>query len=215
MKAKLFFIFLLFSIAVLTAQIEGPSSLRIDSKSSLNTDKYSLSNFDSKIESSSLYNLPEELEEYSRRNNTAFNMTGDDGFIKPNTEMTPKWFKKIEGDPMSESETDDAYLGDFNSNGEFVNLIYRDHGIVDGDVIRIFINDNIIASRVLLNGDFQGAKINLIKGFNKIVVQALSVGEVAPNTAEFHLYDDQGKLITGNGWNLSVGKKATMVVVKN
>ncbi len=211
MTFKIVQIILVLTGGVLTAQIEGSTTLRIDNESDLSSNKYSLSNTDSKTDSK-LYNLPKELKEYSRRNNTTFDMTGEDGFLKPKTDITPKWFEKI-GDNSSES-TGDEYFGDFKSNGKFVQLIYRDHGEVDGDIVRVFINDDIIGARILLSGGFKTTKINLIKGFNRIDILALNEGAASPNTAEFHLYDDQGNVITANAWNLATGKRATMIIFK-
>ncbi len=194
------------------AQVETSNSLRIDSKSELTTSKYSISKGLSGTSTSSLYSRPKELEEYGRRSRP-FSMTGDDGFFKPTYEVTPKWFTKDK--EIKEEFKSDQYFGDFKSDGKFVQLVYRDHEYVDGDIVRIFINEDVIGARVFLTATFQGIRINLNKGFNKIDIQALNQGESGPNTAEFQLYDDQGNLITGNEWNLATGVKATMIVVKD
>ncbi|AXT59715.1 hypothetical protein D1816_04870 [Aquimarina sp. AD10] len=198
----------------MNGQVETGSSIKIDRESDLKASKFDLSTgletpkSDSKI---TLYSLPKELSEYGRPKRP-FNMNGDDGFFKPNTEITPKWFKKDKA--IKDEFKSDQYLGDFKSSGKFVHLVYRDHEHVDGDQVRIFINDDVIRSKIYLSSAFQGIKINLTKGFNKIDIQALNQGESGPNTAEFQLYDDQGVLITGNEWNLTTGVKATMIVVK-
>ncbi len=210
-----FFLFLLIIIhCQISAQIESTSTLRIDSESDFNTDKYSLSKGLSTPDSNNnftLYTPPKGLEDYAR-NKKPFSMTGDDGFFDPETEATPKWFKKDK--EVKEEYKSDQYLGDFKSGGKFVRLMFRDHQFVDGDMVRIFVNDDVIASNVYLSGAFQGLKIDLLKGFNKIDIQALNQGESGPNTAEFHLFDDQGNLLTGNEWNLTTGVKATLIVVK-
>ncbi|WP_298238231.1 hypothetical protein [uncultured Algibacter sp.] len=110
--------------------------------------------------------------------------------------------------------TTDQYFGDFRSNAEFVNVIYRDHGFTDGDVIQVRVNDDIIHARVYLTSGFKGFKLNLQKGFNKIDFLALNQGESGPNTAEFKVVDDQGMLVSHNQWNLATGVKATVIVVK-
>ncbi len=212
MKFRIFQSILLFAVGILSAQIENSSSLRIDSESDLNSDKYSISNSDVTT-NSKLYNLPEGLEEYNRRNKKAFDMTGENGLLTFEKDIKPKWFEKTEDD--ASKTTGDEYFGDFKSNGKFVHLVYRDHGQVDGDIVRVFINEDIIGSRVVLTGGFKKTKINLIKGFNRIDILALNEGAASPNTAEFHLYDDQGNLLTLNAWNLSTGSKATMIVVKD
>ncbi len=214
MKANFCIVFLLCMGMVMHAQIENSTSLRIDSKSDLNTNKYSLSkgvtpNFNS---DSSLYKSPETLSEYARSKPT-FDMTGNDGFFKPKTDPVPKWFKK--DNEIKDEYRSDQYLGDFKSNGEFVRLMYRDHQFVDGDVVRIYLNDAVIVSKIFLSGDFKGISVDLAKGFNKIDIQALNQGESGPNTAEFQLYDDKGNLLTSSEWNLTTGVKATLIVVKD
>lgn len=145
-------------------------------------------------------------------NKKPFDMTGDNGLLAPETkDYTPKAFRE---DEIKDEYKVDQYFGDFKSNGKFVHLLYRDHGEVDGDMVRIFINEDIIRSSIYLGGSFKGFKINLIKGFNQIDIQALNQGSSGPNTAEFQLYDDSGRLLTSNVWNLLTGVKATVIVVK-
>ncbi len=158
-----------------------------------------------------LHDSSKKLGEYDR-NEPNFNMKGNTGFFEPEIEKTPKWFTKDK--EIKEAYKSDQYFGDFKSKGEFVRLLYRDHEYVDGDVVRIYLNDTMIVSKVFLGGDFKGIGIDLIKGFNKIDIEALNQGESGPNTAEFQLYDDRGSLITSNEWNLTTGVKATLIVVK-
>ncbi|WP_235835861.1 hypothetical protein [Cognatitamlana onchidii] len=110
--------------------------------------------------------------------------------------------------------TTDQYLGDFKSSASKVNVVYRDHGHTDGDLIQVKVNDDIIYPRVYLTGGFKGFTLNLKPGFNKIDFVALNQGESGPNTAEFKVIDDQGTIITHNQWNLATGVKATVIVVK-
>ena len=110
--------------------------------------------------------------------------------------------------------TTDQFLGDFKSGAKFVNVVYRDHGYTDGDVIQVLVNDDIIYPRVYLTGGFKGFKLDLQKGFNKIDFLALNQGESGPNTAEFQVVDDAGNLVSHNQWNLATGVKATIIIVK-
>lgn len=124
------------------------------------------------------------------------------------TKLTPQQVEQVNG------STEDQYFGDFNSNSAFVNVVYRDHGVVDGDIIQVRVNDDVIKARVFLTGGFSGFKLNLQKGFNKIDFVALNQGESGPNTAEFQVVDDMKNLISANRWNLATGSKATIIVVK-
>ncbi|WP_299529648.1 hypothetical protein [Ulvibacterium sp.] len=108
----------------------------------------------------------------------------------------------------------DMYMGDVKSNGKFVGVICRDHEFVDGDRVKIYLNDQVIDHNVLLTGSFKGLNVDLQKGFNKLDFEALNVGSSPPNTAQVDVYDDQGQLIYSNKWLLSAGSKATLIITK-
>ena len=110
--------------------------------------------------------------------------------------------------------TTDQFLGEFKSGAKFVNVVYRDHGFTDGDIIQVLVNDDIIYPRVYLIGSFRGFKLDLKSGINKIDFLALNQGESGPNTAEFRVVDDEGHLISANQWNLATGVRATIIVNK-
>lgn len=125
-----------------------------------------------------------------------------------NTKLTPEEVEQLNG------SLTDQYFGDFKSNATSVNISYRDHGYVDGDLIQVRLNDDVVQARVFLNGSFSGFKLDLQKGFNKIDFVALNQGESGPNTAEFRVVDDMGNLVSANRWNLATGVKATIIIVK-
>jgi hypothetical protein len=125
-----------------------------------------------------------------------------------NLKLTPEEVEQKNG------STTDQYFGDFKSKATFINVVYRDHGYVDGDIIQVRVNDDVIHPRVFLTGGFKGFKLDLKKGFNKIDFVALNQGESGPNTAEFKVVDDLGNLVSHNQWNLATGVKATIIVVK-
>ncbi|MGC1204237.1 MAG: hypothetical protein WA839_05035 [Flavobacteriaceae bacterium] len=122
--------------------------------------------------------------------------------------LTPKEVEQRNG------STTDQFLGDFKSGSKFVNIVYRDHGYTDGDIIQVLVNDDIIHARVYLTGGYKGFNLNLQKGINKIDFLALNQGESGPNTAEFQVVDDEGNLVSHNQWNLATGVKATIIIVK-
>lgn len=134
-------------------------------------------------------------------------------FVDANKPYTERMNKK-EGNVLIEATRKDQYLGDFKTKSGSVNIQYRDYGAVDGDVIKIYVNDNIVRSSVTLTGDFNGFVLPLQPGFNKIEFEALNEGYSFPNTAEFAVYDDKGVKLTSNSWNLSTGFKASIIVVK-
>ncbi|MEZ7500637.1 hypothetical protein QO200_18115 [Flavobacterium sp. Arc3] len=105
-------------------------------------------------------------------------------------------------------------LGLFKTNSKTAKVRYRDAAYVDGDKIRIYVNYKVVDYEVLLEGEFKGFEIKLEKGINRIDFEALNEGFASPNTAEFEVYDDNGKLISSSQWNIGEGYKATIIVDK-
>ena len=81
-------------------------------------------------------------------------------------------------------------------------------------MIKISVNDVVVVASVTLINEFQVLDLPLKPGFNKIDFEALNQGTSGPNTAEFHVFDDKGKMIAANRWNLATGFKATVIIVK-
>ena len=106
------------------------------------------------------------------------------------------------------------FLGDFKTKAEVVGVFYRDFGLVDGDLIRISVNDKIVIYEIYLGGNFNQLDLKLEKGINKIDFEALNQGTSGPNTAEFKIFDDKSTLISENQWDLGTGFKATILIVK-
>ncbi|CAM4047945.1 hypothetical protein FLSI110296_10900 [Flavobacterium sinopsychrotolerans] len=144
---------------------------------------------------------------------TNFSMTPKNEFINPGDVYKDKWNKK-------EENTDGVVyrknqnLGNFQTGSVTAKIMYRDAAYVDGDKIRVYLNDKVIEYQVNLDSDFKGFEIVLEKGFNKIDFEALNQGSSGPNTAEFKVYDDKGGLISASQWNLGTGFKATIILVK-
>ncbi len=108
----------------------------------------------------------------------------------------------------------DQYLGDVKSSGKFIGIVCRDHEYVDGDRVKIYMNDMVVEPNLLLTGAFKGVNVDLQDGFNRLDFEALNHGSSAPNTAQVDVYNDKGELIYSNKWLLSAGSKATLIVTK-
>jgi len=108
----------------------------------------------------------------------------------------------------------DQYLGDVKSEGEFIGIVCRDHEYVDGDRVKIWVNDVVVEHNLLLTAGFKGINVDLQSGFNRIEFEALNHGSAAPNTAQVDVYNDKGNLLYSNKWLLSSGSKASLIVTK-
>jgi len=109
----------------------------------------------------------------------------------------------------------DQNLGEIKSSGKFIGVVCRDHEYVDGDRVKIYANNQVADPNILLTGTFKGVTVDLKKGFNHLVFEALNEGASSPNTAQIDVYDDQGQLIYSNKWLLSEGSKASLVITKD
>ena len=109
----------------------------------------------------------------------------------------------------------DQFLGEIRNDGEYVNIILRDHEYPDGDLIKVEVNESVVMPAILLTEKAKGFKLDLKSGFNVVDFVALNQGSSGPNTAEIIVYDDQGKLVGTNRWNLATGVKATYIIYKD
>ncbi|MEZ4779996.1 MAG: hypothetical protein R2786_11525 [Flavobacteriaceae bacterium] len=139
-------------------------------------------------------------------------ITKTDGFLDNKTNNAPKAFTK-DKEPTEEFDRD-MNLGNIKTGAKFLSVQYRDHEYVDGDLIRVYVNGDIVQSSVFLDSSFSGFTLALEKGVNKIEFEALNQGSSGPNTAELHVYDDNGLIISAKEWNLLTGRRAIITVVK-
>lgn len=142
-----------------------------------------------------------------------FSMLSDNTLRHPGELFEERWRKKAEDEGIRPKSMDDQFLGEYRIHAKSVNIMCRDHKFPDGDVVRILLNDEVIAPNVLLTGGYKIIPINLAEGINKIDFQALNQGESGPNTAELIVHDDKGNLVSSKEWNLLTGVKATIVFV--
>ncbi|NNM22293.1 MAG: hypothetical protein HKO54_01970 [Flavobacteriaceae bacterium] len=141
-----------------------------------------------------------------------FDMMKGDGLLLNDQGKAPKAFTR-DKEPLPEYAKD-QYLGEVKTASLFVSVKYRDHEYVDGDLIRVYVNHDIVQSSVFLGGSFSGFTLTLEEGLNEIVFEALNQGSSGPNTAELHVYDDNGFIISAKEWNLLTGNRATIKVIR-
>jgi len=227
MKHKLLFIFCLFISITASAQLDSQDkSTAIPAEENKDADSPSLdikpvennNNLntinDGKVNGMSVPDRNQNIELAEEE----FSMFGGEEFANP-AELYKKSLKKnlrikAEAETIQYGSTTNQFLGDFETDSKFVNIVYRDHEYFDGDRIRVYYNDDVIERNILLENQYKGFKLNLKEGFNKIDFQALNQGTSGPNTAEFQVMDDNGVIISSNQWNLATGVKATIVFVK-
>lgn len=106
-------------------------------------------------------------------------------------------------------------LGKIETSTKKIRIESRDHSYVDGDRVRLYVNEEVVRSNIILQSGFYVVDIELKEGFNRIDIEALNQGTSGPNTAEFRVYDGNGNLLADQEWNILTGYVATLVVIKN
>ncbi|UMB60450.1 hypothetical protein MHL31_15380 [Lutibacter sp. A80] len=104
-------------------------------------------------------------------------------------------------------------LGTVKSTTKRVKVECRDYSYVDGDRIRIFVNEQLVSDNIGLKGNYYVYYIDLEEGYNRVDFQAINQGLSGPNTAELNLYDANGNLISSKEWALATGQNATLGVI--
>lgn len=106
-------------------------------------------------------------------------------------------------------------LGRYETSTSRIRIVCRDHSYVDGDRVKLYVNEEVIRRSITLEGGYFVIDVDLDEGFNRIDIEALNQGSSGPNTAEFKVFDDNGNLLAAREWNILTGYIATMVVMKN
>ena len=131
--------------------------------------------------------------------------------------VTPTWDIKQtfkEGNSTSTKFRKDYYLGELETDSNYVIIKCRDHEYVDGDRIKLLLNNIVIHPNITLTGSYYTIDIDLIEGYNNIEFVALNEGESSPNTAQLSVFDENGVNLSNNKWLITTGYKARLVVFK-
>lgn len=105
-------------------------------------------------------------------------------------------------------------LGKLETSSKSIRIICRDHSYVDGDRVKLYVNEEVIRRSITLKGGYYSVDVNLKEGFNRIDIEALNQGSSGPNTAEFKVLDENGIVIADKEWNILTGYIATLVVMR-
>lgn len=195
-------------------QIENPSGSgfpinAVDSKTTNNSiilgESKGMSN------TKSYLNSTPQIETVEKKDENKFDMTTDHGLLTKKFEYKPSWLTKDK--EILEAYRKDQNLGVFSTESKTVEILCRDNQYVDGDKVRILVNDQVVVHTIHLHEDFQVFEIDLEPGNNLIQFQALNQGSSGPNTAHFKVYDKNG-LVTESEWNLLTGAKGNLVILQ-
>ncbi len=140
------------------------------------------------------------------------NMRTDTDLVDPGIRFQKQKFKQDRA--MAPGFVSDTFLGELRTGETILKLVCRDHQYVDGDLVRIWVDDQVVVEKIYLTNSFQGLDIPLKEGFNKVEVEALNQGSSGPNTAQFKVMDKKGNVVQDRVWNLSAGVKALLIIIR-
>ncbi len=137
--------------------------------------------------------------------------------VEKSTLQKPTWDvrQKFTEDRQDVSQfSKDYMLGSISTSSKTVVIKCRDHEYVDGDRIRLSVNDVVIHPNLTLYGEFYTIDVDLKDGYNEIHFLALNEGLSRPNTAQLKVIDENGMVIASNRWLITTGFKASLVVYR-
>ena len=211
---KLLFIFLFLFVNSL-AQETAIKSLKIISLDTNNIDKESF--YLNRIKPIGLTNKEQKsffnfnLDFDINSNKQEIDITNKTDLVSPTWVIRQKF---AEGGVNKSKFSKDFYLGELETNSEYIIIKCRDHEYVDGDRIRLMINGAVIHPNISLSAVFYVVDVDLEEGYNNIDFIALNEGESSPNTAQLIVIDEFGKQLSNKKWLISKGYKAKLVIFK-
>lgn len=216
MKFILSIIFTVFLSFPVVSQIDNPRGFTpIQSQESqTNLDKPLINNQPKGLSNTQSYlNTAKKPKPMDVEGENEFSMSTDNGLMTRKFDYKPSWLTKDE--EIKSEYAKGQLLGTFGTDSKTVEILCRDHQYVDGDRVKIVVNDQVIIHNINLREDFQSFIIDLKEGRNVIEFEALNQGTSGPNTAHFRVYDESSNLLTENVWNILTGVRAKLVVMRN
>jgi len=135
-------------------------------------------------------------------------------FASPAKEYTDKMNKQVTDGKIYDYYKKDYLLATYKCSTTIAKFALKDFGEPDGDVVRIWLNDEIVINAITLENGYREIQLNLRNGQNLLVIEALNEGMVSPNTAQFSIFNDNGEMIGNNLSGLLTNVKATIIINK-
>ena len=135
-------------------------------------------------------------------------------FASPAKGYTDKMNKQITDGNLYDYYKKDYLLANYKCSTATAKFALKDFGEPDGDVVRIWLNGDVVIDAITLESSYREIKLNLREGENILVIEALNEGMVSPNTTQFSIFNDKGEIIGNNLAGLLTNVKATIIINK-
>ncbi|WP_290468453.1 hypothetical protein [Lacinutrix sp. MedPE-SW] len=146
-----------------------------------------------------------------------FSMVHDDK-LRGSAELYGKQLKNAlqlrEDEYREEGRKVNQFFGKYLTKSKYQDVLLRDFGAEDGDLVRIWVNGTIVNSRIVLSNANKNFTLTLQPGENVVEFEALNQGTSGPNTAGFAVFEKTtGNKLLSSQWNLLTGVRGTFTVV--
>ena len=135
-------------------------------------------------------------------------------FASPAKGYTDKMNKQITDGKIYDYYKKDYLLATYKCSTKIAKFVLKDYGEPDGDVVRIYLNGEVVIDAMTLESGYREIKLDLRDGQNLLVIEALNEGAVSPNTAQFSIFNDKGEIVGNNLSGLLTNVKATIIINK-
>ena len=135
-------------------------------------------------------------------------------FASPAKGYTDKMNKQITDGKIYDYYKKDYLLATYKCSTKIAKFVLKDYGEPDGDVVRIWLNGEVVIDAMTLESGYREIKLDLRDGQNLLVIEALNEGMISPNTAQFSIFNDKGQIIGNNLSGLLTNVKATIIINK-
>lgn len=151
------------------------------------------------------------------------NMTPKNDFINPGDVYMDKMEKDLDKTLVKQGLKEDSRFlvkidvnfGEIRTKSKYFVIKFRDFGQIDGDLARASLNGVVTEQKLVMKENYQEFKIFFIEGINTFEIEALNRGLLGGNTAEFQMYDAEGKFIKSDFWaNWDTGVKGKFIIIK-
>ncbi|MFV8367347.1 hypothetical protein [Flavobacterium sp. XS1P27] len=151
------------------------------------------------------------------------NMTPKNDFINPGDVYMDKMEKDLDKTLVKQGLKEDSRFlvkidvnfGEIRTKSKYFVIKFRDFGQIDGDLARASLNGVVTEQKLVMKENYQEFKIFFKEGINTFEIEALNKGLLGGNTAEFQIYDAEGKFIKSDFWeNWDAGVKGKFIIVK-
>lgn len=117
--------------------------------------------------------------------------------------------------PAQSLGRDNIRLGALQVNSRTVELGVYDHGTIDGDIISLYVNGQLVLDKYTLKGPSDTKKVNVTldyTGYNYILMYAHNEGSIPPNTCTLTVKDNSATKSFVLESNLSTNGAVDVVV---